>query len=180
LITLICSNMVMIGIMSMTPVYMHDHGHSLNFVGLVISAHVVGMYVFSPATGWLADRIGRTPVIALSAAIFITAAVINAFSPPDYGWLLALGMFLIGLGWNFGFVTGSALLTDSVEVLERARLQGVADTGMGVAAALGSLASGSIMEGYGFGVLNFVIAILVIFPLLTILFPRFRRAPSPV
>jgi MFS family permease len=137
------------------------------------------MNVFSPATGWLADRIGRTPVIALSAATFVTAALINAFAPPSYGWLLGLGMFLIGLGWNFGFVTGSALLTDSVDVLERPRLQGLADTGMGVAAAIGSLASGSIMEGYGFGALNFVIAVLVVFPLVAIVFPRFRQIPSP-
>jgi MFS family permease len=179
LLTLICANIVMIGIMAMTPVYMHDHGHSLSLVGLVISAHVVGMYVFSPATGWLADRIGRTPVIALSAATFVTAALINSFSPPEWGWLLGFGMFLIGLGWNLGFVTGSALLTDSVEVLERPRLQGLADSGMGVAAAVGSLASGSIMEGHGFGALNFVIAVLVVFPLMAILFPRFRQLPSP-
>src|SRR5688572_27019689 len=74
LVTLMCSNVVMIAIMAMTPVYMHEHGHPLTLVGIVVSAHVVGMYVFSPATGWLADRIGRTPVIVMSALVFLAAA----------------------------------------------------------------------------------------------------------
>jgi MFS family permease len=138
LVTLACANMVMIGIMSMTPVYMHDHGHPLQIVGVVVSAHVVGMYIFSPATGWLSDHMGRHPVIVLSALVFIAAAALNAVTPPANGTLVALGMFLIGLGWNLGFVAGSALLTDSVALLERPRMQGLADTCMGVAAALGA------------------------------------------
>jgi MFS family permease len=165
LITLMCSNMVMIGIMSMTPVYMHDHGHPLPFVGIVISAHVVGMYIFSPVAGWLTDRVGRQAVIMLSALTLIAAAVLNALTPATHGALIALGMFLIGLGWNLGFVAGSALLTDAVLPVERPRLQGLADTWMGVAAAVGSLGSGPILAGYGFPALNVVVVLLVVFPL---------------
>jgi MFS family permease len=178
-VTLMCSNMVMIGIMSMTPVYMHDHGHSLQIVGLVVSAHVVGMYIFSPATGWLSDRFGRYPVIVLSALVFVAAAALAVVTPPSSGPLVALGMFLIGLGWNLGFVAGSALLTDSVELLERPRMQGLADTCMGVAAALGSLASGPIMAGYGFPALNAVVALTVVFPLVAMQLTRTRSLALP-
>jgi MFS family permease len=171
LTALMCSNVIMIGIMAMTPVHMHVHGHSLHTVGLVISAHVVGMYVCSPLTGWLTDRLGRHPVIVLSALTFIAAALVNGVTPPDNGFLLGLGMFLIGLGWNFGFVAGSALLTDAVALHERPRVQGIADLWMGVAAALGSLVSGPIMEGYGFPALNYAIGLLVLFPL-AVLFLR--------
>lgn len=177
LITLMTSHMVMIGIMSMTPVYMHDHGHSLQVVGLVISAHVTGMYVFSPVTGWLADRIGRPSVIVLSALAFIFAALIDAVTAPDQGFLLGLGMFLIGLGWNLGFVAGSALLTDSVTFAERTRVQGLADMCMGVAAAIGSLASGPILASHGYPTLNVWVVLLVVFPLASVWMRKVRPQP---
>ncbi len=177
LASLMCAHMVMIGIMSMTPVYMHEHGHSLQFVGLVISGHVTGMYVLSPFTGWLADRIGRASVVLLSAVTFMSAALLNALTPPDNQPLIALGMFLIGLGWNFGFVAGSALLTDSVEFVERPRIQGVADMSMGVSAALGSLASGPIMASHGYPTLNFTIVLLVVLPLTAVWTRQLRPQP---
>jgi len=177
LVSLMASHMVMIGIMSMTPVYMHDHGHSLQIVGLVISAHVTGMYVFSPVTGWLADRIGRPSVIMLSALTFISAALLNALTPSDNGLLLGLGMFLIGLGWNLGFVAGSALLTDSVNFVERPRVQGLADMCMGVSAAVGSLASGPILESHGYPMLNFSVVLLVVFPLAMVWLRQLRPQP---
>jgi MFS family permease len=180
LVTLMASHMVMIGIMSMTPVYMHDHGHSLQVVGLVISAHVTGMYVFSPVTGWLADRIGRPSVIVLSALAFVGAALVDALTPPNQGLLLGFGMFLIGLGWNLGFVAGSALLTDSVSHAERPRVQGMADMCMGVAAALGSLASGPILESHGYPTLNMWVVLLVIFPLASVFARQRRLHPIPV
>jgi MFS family permease len=176
LIALMCSNVIMIAIMAMTPVHMHHHGHSLHTVGLVISAHVVGMYVCSPVTGWLTDRFGRQLVIVLSALTFIVAAVLNGATPPDNGLLIGLGMFLIGLGWNFGFVGGSALLTDAVDLQERPRVQGMADMWMGVAAALGSLVSGPIMENHGFPALNYVIGLLVVFPLAAVFLRRIEAS----
>jgi MFS family permease len=176
LVTLMCSNVVMIAIMAMTPVYMHEHGHALTLVGIVVSAHVIGMYVFSPATGWLADRIGRMPVIVMSALVFLAAAALNAVAPASSGPLIALGMFLIGLGWNLGFVAGSTLLTDAVDLAERPRLQGIADSWMGIAAAIGSLASGPLHAGYGFAVLNFAIVATVVFPLIAIAWRRLQPA----
>jgi MFS family permease len=112
----------------------------------------------------------------LSALVFIAAAAVGATTPPSNGTLVALAMFLIGLGWNLGFVAGSALLTDSVALLERPRMQGLADTCMGVAAALGSLASGPIMAGHGFPALNTVVALTVVFPLIAMQLSR--RAPA--
>jgi MFS family permease len=176
IVTLMATNLVMIAIMAMTPVHMHEHGHPLPFVGIVVAAHVLGMYLFSPATGWLSDRIGRSAVIVASTLVFVAAAILNAATPATNGALIALGMFLIGLGWNLGFVAGSALLTDAVDVGERPRLQGVADTWMGLAAAVGSLASGPIHAGYGFGTLNFAIALAVLFPLGALAMRRRRPA----
>ena len=62
------SHMVMVSVMSMTPVHMKDHGATLVLVGFTISLHIAGMYAFSPIFGWLSDRIGKLPTILLGQA----------------------------------------------------------------------------------------------------------------
>ena len=53
------SHLVMISVMTLTPVHMHHGGAQLRLVGLVFSVHVAGMYALSPVVGWAADRFGR-------------------------------------------------------------------------------------------------------------------------
>ncbi|MDE3074148.1 MAG: MFS transporter [Chloroflexota bacterium] len=168
LIALMTSQMVMVAIMSMTPVYMRDHGHSLRVVGLVVSAHVLGMYALSPLTGWLCDRIGRIPLVLLSIGTFIFSSLLDGLAPAGSQTLLMFGLFLLGLGWNFGFVAGSALLTDATDPAHRAQMQGFADMVMGLAAALGSLGSGLVLEMRGYPTLNAYGASLVALPLVAL------------
>ena len=70
-------NVVMIGVMAMTPVHIkgagHDAAHTLGIVGLVLSFHIAGMYAFSPVFGWLTDRLGRRPVIFAGIALLLAA-----------------------------------------------------------------------------------------------------------
>src|SRR5918992_463666 len=56
---LMTSQLVMIGTTSTAAVYLQDHGHDVQMIGLAVSLHLGGMYVASPITGWLSDRIGR-------------------------------------------------------------------------------------------------------------------------
>ena len=69
------SHLVMVGLMSMTPVHMDRGGATLQLVGLVISLHVAGMYALSPLFGWLADHAGRLRVLVLAALLLISSAV---------------------------------------------------------------------------------------------------------
>lgn len=62
--------------MSMTPVHLDHAGASLSVIGVVISLHIAGMYVLSPVVGWLADRLGRVPVLVLGMAQLLTAAAL--------------------------------------------------------------------------------------------------------
>src|SRR5690606_26457854 len=100
--------------------------HSVELVGAVLAVHISGMYVFAPVIGRASDRHGRLPMLAIGAAVLMFATVVTALAgeaPP----LLFVGLFLLGIGWSFGLVSGSALLADRVTGDDRVRVQGVAD-----------------------------------------------------
>ncbi|MGH3613871.1 MAG: MFS transporter, partial [Pseudonocardia sp.] len=151
---IVLSHVVMISLMSMTPVHMDHGGADLQLVGLVISLHVAGMYALSPVFGWLADRAGRTRVLALAAALLLAAAALCAMAGPRETAVLSSGLVLLGLGWSAGLVAGSALLTDSLPLDVRTGAQGLADAAMNVSGALGAIAAGAVVAGASYAVLG--------------------------
>jgi MFS family permease len=154
--SMVLANVVMVGIMTMTPIHLDDAGQSLGVVGLVISLHVAGMFLPSPVTGVLVDRVGRLQVIGASGVVLVLAGGLALPSSGHDTGLVIAALVLLGIGWNLGLIGGSTLLTDSIPLAQRARAQGRADLAMGLAGALGSLASGPVMHGGGFGVLALV------------------------
>ncbi|MEV0120059.1 MFS transporter [Streptomyces sp. NPDC050703] len=163
LVTVAASHTVMVSIMVMTPVDLGHHGASLQLVGLVISGHIAGMYAFSPVLGWLADRFGRLSVIGLAVGLLGCAALLAGTAGPSHGQTAA-GLFVLGLGWSAGLVSGSALLTDSVPQAARAAVQGLSDLTMNTAAGIGGAVAGLIVAQAGYGWLN-LIGGLVLLPL---------------
>jgi MFS family permease len=165
LATLSVSQFVMISTTSTSPLYLHDQGHAVGTIGLAVSLHLAGMYVASPLSGWLADRLGRLPVIAAGALLLIVAVGLAGLIPGTEAVPVILALFLNGVGWNLAFVSGSALLTDALVPAERASVQGFADLLMGLMGAIGSAAGGMILGLWGFAILNAVGAVLVLGPL---------------
>jgi len=90
----------------------------------------------------LIDRFGATPIIVGGAALLIGASLMSPAVTSVAG--LSIALFLLGLGWNFCFVAGSALLAMGLAPSERARVQGMSDTWSSAAAALGSLSTGAL------------------------------------
>jgi MFS family permease len=174
LAAMIASHFTMVSLMAMTPVHMHDHGFTLQAVGVVISGHVLGMYGFAPLSGWVADRFGRVKATVAGGCLLLTALLSATAAAGQNQALLMLGLFLLGLGWNFGFVSGSALLTESVQPMERARMQGLADSTMGGVAAIGAVSSGVILQLGGYGLIAVAGALMVAFPLTTTWVNSFR------
>ncbi len=172
LATLTISQFVMISTTSTSPVYLHDQGHHVGTIGLAVSAHLAGMYVTSPLSGWLCDRFGRLLMIGAGAAILIVALMLAGLAPGSDRALIILALFLNGVGWNLAFVAGSALLTDALAPAERASIQGLADLCMGLMGALGSTAGGMILGVWGFAILNTVGGVLVLGPLAVSLIRR--------
>ncbi|HVP18747.1 MAG TPA: MFS transporter [Spirochaetia bacterium] len=164
----------MVAMMVITSLHMSMMNHGLGDISLVFSAHTIGMYAFSILSGRLVDRWGRGPVI-LAGAFAILAACLSA--PFVAGTLpLALALLLLGLGWNFCFVGGSALLSDQLAPASRARVQGFNDLLVGLAAAIGSFGSGVLSAAAGYPGVGLSSALLAVVPL--ILVARVMRAKS--
>jgi MFS family permease len=164
LVALVAGQAVMVLIMTMTPLHLTAHGHDLTTVGFVLSAHTFGMFALSPISGRLTDRFGSRSVIAAGLGTLGMAAVLSAMAPPDGGALLTLALFLLGFGWNLGFVAGSALLTADLGLAERTRIQGVADGLVWSTAALASLASGVVVAGASYALLGLIGVVMLVVP----------------
>jgi MFS family permease len=158
-------NLVMIGVMAMTPVHIkgagHDPAHTLGIVGLVLSFHVAGMFAFSPVMGWLTDRLGRRPVIFAGIALLLAACAL-AGSAGHHPPRLAAGLMVLGLGWSATMVAGSTLLSESVPVELRASAQGLSDLVMGLAGATAGAISGVIVDGWGYSTLTLLAALATV------------------
>ena len=154
--------MVMVGVMAMTPVHIrdagHDAGHTLRVVGIVLSAHIAGMYALSPVVGWLTDRVGRRPVIGAGIVLLIVACGLAGTA--GYGtWRLSTALMVLGLGWSCTVIGGSTLLTDSIPASLRASAQGLSDATMGVAGASAGALSGLVVGAWGYPTLAFAAAV---------------------
>lgn len=142
------SQMAMVAVMTMTPLRMRDHGHA-DLSLLVLSAHVFGMFGFAPLIGILADRYGRIRSLKVGAVVLgsgTVAAVVAGYVPG----LVFVGLFLLGVGWNFAFIAGSALLTESLPAKERVGAQGLSDAMMGALGAAAASSSGFVKAMAGF------------------------------
>lgn len=157
-------HLVMVAVMSMTPVRLgesHSDGDVLRVVGIVLSLHIAGMYALSPVVGWLADRVGRRPVILGGVALLLAACAV-AGTAGHHTPLLSVGLALLGLGWSGTMVAGSTLLSESVPTADRPGVQGLSDLIMGLAGAGAAAASGFVMRTAGYPTLTLLAAIAVV------------------
>jgi MFS family permease len=177
LTAIVVSHAVMVGVMVMTPVHMGHAGGpagtTLRVIGVVISVHVAGMYLFSPLVGLLADRAGRAATVALGGALLLAAAALAGTAAPGAAVQLGAGLLLLGLGWSCGLIAGSTLVTESVGPDLRPTAQGGTDLLMGLGAALAGLAGGPLLALGGFPLVAAVSAALVL-PL-AVVWVRARR-----
>ncbi|OII40104.1 MFS transporter [Plantibacter sp. MMLR14_011] len=162
---MVVTQVAMVAVMTMTPVHMRAHHHGLGEVGLVIGIHIAAMYLPSLVTGVLVDRIGRTPMAIAAGVTLLLAGVTGALAPADSLGLLILALALLGLGWNFGLIAGTALVVDHTVPANRARTQGTLDVLIALAGAGAGVMSGVVMAGVGYGALSIaggVLALLLI------------------
>jgi len=145
LIVLGATNFVMVAVMAIAPVHLTDHGHSLDFVGVVIGVHVLCMFGPSPLTGWLADRAGSGTVAAIGAVLLAAAGLSGALLDMSEGAAMTGMLALLGLGWNAGVVGGSTMLAASVPAALRPQTEGIGEVAMGLAAGAGAPAAGLIV-----------------------------------
>lgn len=151
---MVLTQIIMVAIMTMTPVHMQHHGHDLSQVGLVIGIHVGAMYLPSLVTGVLVDKVGRTVMAIASGVTLLASGLTAAMAPAGSMASLMIALGLLGLGWNFGLISGTALIVDSTTPEGRARTQGTVDVLIALAGASGGVLSGMIVASSSYAVLS--------------------------
>ncbi|WP_440119927.1 MFS transporter [Paenibacillus sp. QZ-Y1] len=153
---MILTQIVMVAIMIMTPVHMNHHGHGISDVGIVIGIHVAAMYLPSLITGILVDKLGRTVMFYASGVTLLLAGLLAAYAPGDSLMLFILALTLLGLGWNFGLISGTAAIIDATPPQVRAKIQGKVDVLIALAGASGGAMSGMIVAQTSFSTLSLI------------------------
>ncbi|WP_277455235.1 MFS transporter [Janibacter sp. DB-40] len=173
---MVLTQLVMVAVMTMTPVHMRAHGHDLGAVGVVIGAHIAAMWLPSPVTGVFVDRLGRTPMVVAAGVTLLAAGVVAALAPGDSLGLLILALVLLGLGWNFGLLTGTTLVVDATDPRNRARTQGTIDVVVALAGAGGGVSSGLVLASSSYQALALGGGLLSLTLVPVLLWARARHA----
>jgi MFS family permease len=157
----VIAQVIMVVVMTMTPVHMSHRGDSVTLVGVTISLHILGMYALAPVVGQLTDRRGPRPAVVTGVVVLVAALVVaGAASDSTAGVVVAL--FLLGLGWSFVNVAGSATFSQALTEDHRATAQGGLDASSNLVSAAGAFAAGPLMAVSSFPVVSVVVAVLLI------------------
>ena len=142
-------------IMTATPISMHIFEKFTLFkTGIVIQLHVVGMFLPSLITGDLIKKFGHSNIIYTGIVLLFLCIINNFFFQSYYGYMI--GLILLGIGWNFLFVTGSSLLVISYKKEDKFRAQGLNDFVVFSTQAIGALSAGIILFATNWTILNFI------------------------
>ena len=152
-------------LMTATPISMHIFdGMSINKTGFVIQAHILSMFLPSLFTASLINKYGHSKIMYFGIVFFSLCIFINFLGHNFYNYLFSL--MLLGLGWNFLFVSGTSLLILSYEPHEKFKAQGLNDFSVFTTQATGALLAGFILNLYGWKITNILcipLLIIVIF-----------------
>jgi MFS family permease len=143
---------VMAFLTTATPLAMDEHQHEFSATALVIQWHVLAMFVPSFFTGQLISRFGVLSVM-LAGGLFGIGAVVTALAGLALGHFL-VSLVLLGLSWNFLFIGGTTLLTESYRENERAKVQGLNDFLLYGVTAVASLSAGAVQSWAGWWTVN--------------------------
>ena len=154
---------VMSLVMTAAPLAMVAHGHGADDAALGIQWHVIAMFAPSFVTGSLIARFGSRLITAIGLTILAGAGTAALLGVALHNFYLAL--ILLGLGWNFGFIGGTAMLTESQRPEERARTQGANEFIVFGTVALASLSSGVLFQLIGWTSINWTLMPMVALPL---------------
>ncbi|RGE20346.1 MFS transporter [Leucobacter sp. wl10] len=174
---MVLTQVVMIMIMTMTPIQMRAHNYEMAAVGLVIGLHVGSMWLPSLFTGILVDKLGRAPMVVASGVTLLIASLLAALAPGDSLFLLILALVLLGVGWNFGLVSGTALVVDATVPQNRPKTQGAIDVFVQLAGASGAILSGVIMSATSYQLLAIGGGVLALVLIPVLLWARRKQSP---
>ncbi|MEX0755786.1 MAG: MFS transporter [Actinomycetota bacterium] len=165
----------MIAVMSVAALVVHDHGGGGFAISGTLSLHFVGMFAFMPLVGLALDRWGRRRGLLVGAALSIVGAPVGSLAPEP--WVVAVGLFLVGLGWAFAYLGATTVVSDITSPAERGGALGFTDLLVSAASAVGGLGGGVLLDIASFRSLTIVVAVALV-PVLLVVAPLRERAPG--
>jgi MFS family permease len=157
---------VMNFLMTATPIAMNVCGHPYGDAAFVISSHVVAMFAPSFFTGGLIKRFGVAPILFAGALLNCVAvgAALSGLSVTHF-WI---SLVMLGVGWNFLYIGGTTLLTQTYRPEEQAKAQGANDLAVFIMMTLSSFASGLTVTAAGWEKVNFAAMPLIVLVMIAI------------
>ena len=164
---------VMNFLMVSTPIAMQVCGHAYGDAAFVISSHIIGMFAPSFVTGPLIRRVGVLPVMFAGAALNFAAIgiALSGVAVAQFWW----AMVILGVGWNFLYIGGTTLLTQTYRPEERARAQGTNEQAIFIMMTISSLTSGLTVTTAGWERVNLLALPLVAAVAIAIVWYALRR-----
>lgn len=169
---------VMILVMTATPIAMRSVGFGMEQAAFVMQWHVLGMFVPSFITGHLIARYGLMNMLTAGSLILLVSVAIAVSGQAL--WQFWAALVLLGIGWNFLFVGGSTLLTETHTSSERGKVQGVNDLTIFSLVTLGSLLAGALLHHIGWIGLNLAIVPLLVVTFAATIWLRLLRSRTSV
>jgi MFS family permease len=142
-------------VMTAAPLAMVMCNHSVGDATLGLQWHVLGMFVPSFFTGNLILRFGAERIVAVGLGLLVLSAIvgITGLSIAHF-WI---GLILLGVGWNFGFIGATTMVTECHTRNERNRVQSFNDFLVFGSMAIGSFSSGTLLHHFGWSAVNDVV-----------------------
>jgi len=161
-------------VMTGAPLAMQHHGHSEVNATLGIQWHVMAMFAPSFITGHLIAKFGKEMIVSVGLIILIACGMV-ALAGLDLMHFWG-ALILLGVGWNFGFIGATSMVTDTYEPEEKNKAQGANDFIIFGSVAFASLMSGKALNAYGWDMLNWIIFPVSGLALISLLWLRYQTA----
>ena len=167
---------VMVLVMVAAPIAMvYVCGHTTEAAAFAIQWHIVAMFAPSFVTGTIISKIGANLTAAIGLLLIIAAAAVNLNGITVLHFSIAL--VLLGVGWNFGFIASTAMLSSAYRPEEAARVQGLNEQVVFGVMAIASIASGLLLELIGWQSINILALPVATGAILVLGLGQLRRKP---
>lgn len=143
---------VMMLMMLVAPLAMHQHHYSVDAGMSVIGWHIIGMFLPSFVSGKLVDKFGAQYVLLAGLGVFALSALASIWGTTEMHYHISL--FLLGIGWNLMYVAGTNQYNQAYPAAEKGRAQGIAELVIAIAAIVGVVSGGVLIQSFGWQSLN--------------------------
>jgi len=177
-LAIVTAQIVMVSVMTMSPVHMAGEGDTITIIGITISLHVAGMYALAPVVGILVDRAGHRIAMVVGICVLVASLVTSAIGSGTMGGMIA-ALLLLGIGWSFINVAGSALFASTVADETRASAQGAVDALANLLGATAAFVAGPLLAATSFPLLS-ELALVVLVPLAVVVIRNRAWVDHPI